>query len=208
MNISVDVVLATVFENELKVLLIKRQDAPYKDTLALPGVKVGDKETLEEAVRRTLREEALIEDVIPIEQLYSYGDDLERDPRNRVVTVAYMALLNYEPGYGAGLRVTQAAFYNYEDILNSTQELAFDHRQIIADARERLRGKVWYSDIAYNIAGEEFTLPALQRIFEIILGKELIKANFRRKIKEDVEETGRMTSGDGHKPSMYYRHKK
>lgn len=205
MRVSVDVVVVTVFDNNLKVLLVNRQEDPYKGMLALPGVKVKEEESLEAAARRALREEAMISQMIPIEQVHSYGDDLERDPRNRVVSVVYMALLNYEPPYGMGERVLRVGFYDYDGIFDS--EFAFDHKRILMDARERLRENVKDLDIAYELAGEEFTLPALQKVFELLRGETEYKANFRRKVKEDIEETGRVTSGDGHKPSKYYRRK-
>ena len=95
--------------------------------------------------------------------------------------------------------------YDVGQILETDKELAFDHRQIIEYGRERIKNKVEYSKIAFEFLPEEFTLPELQKIYEILLDRELYKAGFRRKIAEIVEETDRMTEGDAHRPSKYYR---
>lgn len=207
MNVSVDVAITTISDGRLKVLLINRNEEPFKECLALPGVLVGEEEGLEEAVRRALSEEAQIKEIIPLEQLHSYGDDISRDPRNRVLSVAYIALLNYIPDFGMGKRVSDIKFYDYDEILKTCNKFAFDHRQILIDVREKLRKDVRYTDTAYDLVGEKFTLSELQRVYEILTGEEMYKANFRRKIIEQVEDTGEMTSGDAFRPSRLYRKK-
>lgn len=207
MNVSVDVVVVTIIDNCLKVLLIRRVEEPYMGKLALPGVRVGELESLKDAAYRALAEEAVIRDDIHLEQLFTYGDEIGRDPRNRVVSAAYIALLNYEPVYGAGIRVSDAEFYDYDEVLRRHQVLAFDHFQILKDARERIRGKAEYTDLAFSLIGERFTLSQLQKIHEVLLGRKLYKANFRKKIIEKVEETGELTSGMANRPSKYYRKK-
>lgn len=92
-----------------------------------------------------------------------------------------------------------------EEILNSRDEIAFDHKQIIQVARERLANKVEYTDIAFHLVGEEFTLPELQNVYEILLGKPVYKANFRKKMASMIEETEYMTTGAAHRPSRLYR---
>ncbi len=207
MNVSVDIVITAVCDDSLKVLMIRRGEGPFQGKLALPGVLVSEDEPLHDASYRALREEAKIKEPIPIEQLHSYGDDIHRDPRNRVLSVAYIALLNYIPDYSLGDRVSDISLYDYDAFLASSETFAFDHREILLDAREWLKKKALCSDVAFALAGDTFTLSRLQRIYELLLGRELYKANFRRKIKDQVEETGQMTRGDAYRPSKLYRKK-
>lgn len=207
MNVSVDIAITTISDGRLKVLLINRGEEPFKECLALPGVLVGEEEGLEEAVRRALSEEAQIKEKIPLEQLHSYGDDISRDPRNRVLSVAYIAFLNYMPDFDMGERVSDIELYDYDEILKTGNKFAFDHRQILIDVREKLRKDARCTDIAYDLVGEKFTLSELQRVYEILTGEEMYKANFRRKIIEQVEDIGEMTSGDAFRPSRLYRKK-
>ena len=98
--------------------------------------------------------------------------------------------------------------YDVDELLASDSPIAFDHKKIIEYGRERIKNKVEYTKIAFEFLPEEFTLPELQRVYEILLGKNLYKAGFRRKIMPMIEETDRMTSGDAHRPSKYYRLRK
>ena len=100
---------------------------------------------------------AQIGEKIPLEQLHSYGDDIYRDPRNRVLSVAYIALLNYMPDFGMGERVSDIKFYDYDAILKVDHKFAFDHRQILIDVREKLRKDARSTDVAYDLVGEKFT---------------------------------------------------
>ena len=156
------------------------------------------------SARRGLREETGLEDIY-FEQLYTWGAP-DRDPRRRVISVSYLALVDAQRlrGFGPGLRTTGAELADVQELLTA-EDLAFDHRQIIACGRERLAGKVEYTPIAFSLVPEEFTLPQLQRVYELLLGKPLYKANFRKKIAPLVEETDRSTSGDAHRPSKFYR---
>ena len=203
-SVAVDLLVFTIEEDRLKILTIRRQYPPFEGQRALPGVFVRDDETLDQAAQRGLREETGLEDIY-FEQLYTWGAP-DRDPRRRVISVSYLALVDAQRlrGFGPGLRTTGAELSDVQALLEA-EDLAFDHRQIIACGRERLAGKVDYTPIAFSLVPEEFTLPQLQRVYELLLGKPLYKANFRKKIAPLVEETDRSTSGDAHRPSKFYR---
>ena len=203
-SVAVDLLVFTIEEDRLKILTIRRQYPPFEGQRALPGVFVKADETLDQAAQRGLREETGLEDIY-FEQLYTWGAP-DRDPRRRVISVSYLALVDAQRlrGFGPGLRTTGAALSDVQALLEA-EDLAFDHRQIIACGRERLAGKVEYTPIAFSLVPEEFTLPQLQRVYELLLGKPLYKANFRKKIAPLVEETDRSTSGDAHRPSKFYR---
>ena len=203
-SVAVHLLVFTIEEDRLKILTIRRQYPPFEGQRALPGVFVRDDETLDQAAQRGLREETRLEDIY-FEQLYTWGAP-DRDPRRRVISVSYLALVDAQRlrGFGPGLRTTGAELADVQELL-SAEDLAFDHRQIIACGRERLAGKVEYTSIAFSLVPEEFTLPQLQRVYELLLGKPLYKANFRKKIAPLVEETDRSTSGDAHRPSKFYR---
>ena len=203
-SVAVDLLVFTIEEDRLKILTIRRQYPPFEGQRALPGVFVRDDETLDQAAQRGLREETGLADIY-FEQLYTWGAP-DRDPRRRVISVSYLALVDAQRlrGFGPGLRTTGAELSDVQALLEA-EDLAFDHRQIIACGRERLAGKVEYTPIAFSLVPEEFTLPQLQRVYELLLGKPLYKANFRKKIAPLVEETDRSTSGDAHRPSKFYR---
>ena len=203
-SVAVDLLVFTIEEDRLKILTIRRQYPPFEGQRALPGVFVRADETLDQAAQRGLREETGLADIY-FEQLYTWGAP-DRDPRRRVISVSYLALVDAQRlrGFGPGLRTTGAELADVQELLTA-EDLAFDHRQIITCGRERLAGKVEYTPIAFSLVPEEFTLPQLQRVYEILLGKPLYKANFRKKIAPLVEETDRSTSGDAHRPSKFYR---
>lgn len=203
---AVDLLVFTVEDDRLKIVLVRRSEHPFKDMLSLPGVFVGINETLDEAAARGAREEAGLADIY-FEQLYTWGD-IDRDPRMRIISVSYLSLTPAEKlTLSAGSRTSSAELYDVEELLSSDEELAFDHRRIIEYGRERIRNKTEYSRIAFEFLPKEFTLPQLQRVYEILLGKPLYKANFRRRVAPLIEETERMTSGDAHRPSRIYREK-
>lgn len=206
-SVAVDVLVFTIDEGQLKLLMVRRQYPPFEGFRALPGVLIRPDETLDGAAARSIREETGLEGIY-LEQLYTWGA-VDRDPRRRVLSVSYMALVPTEAlaGFQAGQRTTGAALESVEEIL-AADDIAFDHRAIIACARERLAGKAEYTPIAFHLVPEEFTLPHLQKVYEILLGKPLYKANFRKKIAPLVEETNRSTYGDAHRPSKFYRLRK
>ena len=205
-SVAVDLLVFTVKDDRLKIVLVRRSEHPFKDMLSLPGVFVGINETLDEAAARGAREEAGLADIY-FEQLYTWGD-IDRDPRMRIISVSYLSLTPAEKlTLSAGSRTSSAELYDVEELLASGEELAFDHRKIIGYGRERIRNKTEYSRIAFEFLPKEFTLPQLQRVYEILLGKPLYKANFRRRVAPLIDETERMTSGDAHRPSRIYKEK-
>jgi 8-oxo-dGTP diphosphatase len=173
------VVFGVTFESDgpaLRVLLIERGEAPFEGALALPGGFVRIDETVDDAARRELREETGLHDVF-LEQLYTFGE-LDRDPRGRVVSVAYYALVNL-----ADHRVqsgTDARAARWVPV-HEARKLAFDHDQILAVALERLRAKVRYQPIGFEMLPERFKLSRLQSLYEAILGRPLDKRNFRKR---------------------------
>jgi len=175
--IAVDVVLFTIQAGRLKVLLVKRQQAPYRGAWALPGGIVGPEESVDDAALRELQEETNIGNVY-LEQLYTFGEP-NRDPRGRVITVSYYALVNWQQfQLKARKRVSQADWFAVKRL----PELAFDHRRIVDYALERLRNKLNYTTIGFQLLPKEFTLTELQGAYEVILGQRLDKRNFRRKM--------------------------
>ncbi len=204
MHLAVDLLVFTIHEDALKILMVRRQYEPCKGMPALPGVFVEEDESLDQAAARGLREETGLEGIY-FEQLYSWGEP-GRDPRGRTVSVSYMALVPYEQikGFSAGQRSTEAILCPVAELL-ADGEAAFDHREMIRYGKWRLANKVEYTKVAFRLVGEEFTLPELQRVYEILLDKKLYKANFRKKIADLVQETERYTSGDAHRPSKFYR---
>lgn len=202
--VAVDFLLITIENDRLKVLMVERSEMPFQGMPALPGVFVGAGETLDEAALRGIQEEAGVMDEVYLEQLYTWGA-IDRDPRTRVISVSYMALLPFERIHiKAGKRVVQAGFYDLENMIQGDKKIAFDHKEILRYARERIRNKTEYTCLPFHFVGEEFTLPKLQRIYEILLGKSLYKANFRKKIREFVLETDKMKLEGAHRPSRIY----
>lgn len=263
--VAVDMVIFTVKDDEqenyrklpekkLQVLLVKRKEEPYKGMWALPGGFVKPGENLEEAAGRELKEETSIENVY-MEQLYTWGD-VQRDPRSRVISVSYMALvdsslLSVQAGddaedakwFTVGCRLLretrvplaegysierlfQLSVENGENILPAdilvdkqagnriisinrqviqAERIAFDHAKILHYCLERLRNKVEYTNIAFSLMPEYFSLTELQKVYEIILDKELLAANFRRKIADMVVETNQRRVDAGHRPSRLYK---
>ncbi len=176
--VAVDVVLFTIQDDVLKVLLVRRQRAPFRGAWALPGGFVGPEESVDAAALRELQEETSIGNVY-LEQLYTFGDT-ERDPRGRVLSVAYYALVNWQRMQLRARRevVSDAEWFPVRRLPG----LAFDHRKIVDYALERLRNKLNYTTIAFQLLQEEFTLTELQGAYEVILGQRLDKRNFRRKM--------------------------
>lgn len=178
MRIAVDIVLFTVQSGVLKVLLIKRKIEPFRGKFAIPGGFVLNEEGLDHAALRELEEETGVRDVY-LEQLYSFGEP-ERDPRGRVISVSYFALISSDRPLKAGTDASEAHWWPVSDL----PELAFDHRAILYYALERLRNKLEYTTVGFQLLPESFTLTELQAVYEAILEKKLDKRNFRRKITQ------------------------
>jgi 8-oxo-dGTP diphosphatase len=175
--LTVDCVVFGFDEGDLKVLLIERGLEPFKGRWALPGGFVRVDETLEAAARRELQEEAGLTNVF-LEQLYTFGA-VDRDPRERVVSVAYYALVKLtEHSAKAATDAANAQWFP----VSKAPKLAFDHANILGTAVERLKGKVRYQPIGFELLPPKFTLSQLQHLYEAVLGTELDKRNFRKKV--------------------------
>ncbi|QDS99218.1 NUDIX hydrolase [Adhaeretor mobilis] len=200
--LTVDIVVFALDEEDLQVMLIERDLKPFEGQWALPGGFVRVDETLEEAARRELEEETGLKDIY-LEQLYTFGD-IKRDPRERVVTVTYYALVNLE-GHDvqASTDARNAAWFSMNDL----PKLAFDHKTILRAAHERLRGKVRYQPIGFELLPEKFTLRQMQHLYEVILDRELDKRNFRKKVlgMEIVKETKEIEKDVAHRAARLYR---
>jgi 8-oxo-dGTP diphosphatase len=200
--LTVDCVVFGFDEGELKVLLIERGLEPFKGRWALPGGFVRVDETLDEAARRELEEEAGLKNVF-LEQLYTFGA-LERDPRERVVSVAYYALVKLADfSTKASTDAADARWFPISDV----PKLAFDHADILATALTRLKGKVRYQPIGFELLPPKFTLSQLQHLYEAVLETELDKRNFRKKVLSfgllaPLKET-RMSGP--HRPAQLFR---
>ncbi len=203
--VTVDAILFTVDASRLKVLLIRRQLAPFAGRWALPGGFVRMDESLDDAARRELAEEAGVA-VRWLEQLYTFGE-VDRDPARRAITVTYFALIDARKlAPKAGSDATSVGWYPVDEL----PPLAFDHRRIVDYALERLRYKAEYAPVAFQLLPREFTLSELQEVYEVILGKPLDKRNFRRKVLslDIVEETGRERREGRGRPAALYRFSK
>lgn len=200
--LAVDCVVFGLDEEDLKVLLIQRRLTPFQHAWALPGGFVRMDETLEAAARRELAEEAGVTDVY-LEQLYSFSA-IDRDPRERVVTVAYYALAKLsDHRIRAATDAMGVGWFSLDDL----PKLAFDHAEIVAVAKDRLRGKVRYAPVGFELLPPRFSLTQLQRLYEIILGTELDKRNFRKKILslDLLVETDEVEQGVRHRAARLYR---
>lgn len=224
----------------MSILLVKRKDYPFKDKWCLPGGFLDIKEDLEDCPKRILEKETNIKNVY-LEQLYTLGN-IDRDPRMRIVSVSYMALIDKNTikdklsenaawfdvtinenndiievylekpdikiklKYKKVLQESTSGKYKFQVIEDNS--LAFDHSSIIITGIERLKNKIEYTDIVFNMMPEYFTLGELQQVYEIILSKKLLDPAFRRIIKNKVEKTDKLKTGGGHRPSVMFRYKK
>lgn len=226
-------------EKKFSILLVKRDNYPFKDKWCLPGGFVDIDETLDEAARRVLKNETNLKDIY-IEQLYTFSD-VKRDPRMRVVSTSYMALvdknrlkdklsdnaswfnvfvLEDDKSYHVTLdngkeeikfvvskKLRDLITDRYDFKVTKNDKLAFDHPLVIVSGLERLKNKVEYTDIVFNMMPEYFTLGELQQVYEVILGKKLLDPAFRRIIANKVEKTDKVKTGGGHRPSALFKYK-
>jgi 8-oxo-dGTP diphosphatase len=175
--IATDVVIFTIYKGALRVLLIQMKKAPFTRKWAVPGGLVRGDESVDQAAQRLLFEKAAVKNVY-LEQLYTFGK-VTRDPFGRVVSVAYFALVSEEK---VTLQTTKEYFsIGWHDV-RKLPPLAYDHKEVISLAVERLQNKLEYTNIIYSLMPEKFTLGELQHVYEIILGKSVDKRNFRKKI--------------------------
>lgn len=195
-------------EPKLSVLLYNRTSDPYKDKWCLPGGFINIDETPETCIKRKLSEKVQL-DNCHLEQLYTFSE-LNRDSRARVISIAYLGLLpEADAQNGDWFTVSEDSnkrlVLKSDDTLITQADLGFDHYIIIQVALDRLRAKLGYSDIVFNLLPEEFTLTQLQNVYEAVTGKEELTANFRRKIAHMVQETDRFTSDKGHRPAKLFK---
>jgi len=226
-------------EKHFSVLLVKRDTYPFKDKWCLPGGFVGIDESIDDAAVRILANETNLHNIY-IEQLYTFGD-VNRDPRMRVISTSYMALIDknqlqdkivnnaswfninvleddkeinvlLDNGseqisfvIGKELKHLTTDRYKYNVLKND--KLAFDHARTIAVGISRLKNKIEYTDLVFNMMPEYFTLGELQQVYEIILDKKLLAPAFRRIIKDKVEKTDKVRVDGGHRPSVMFRYK-
>jgi 8-oxo-dGTP diphosphatase len=205
--VTVDLVVLTIRDDRLQALLVRRGAEPFAGALALPGGFVRPDESLSHAAERELAEETrLTVGAAHLEQLASYGDP-GRDPRMRVVTVAYLALGPQLPLPQAGSDAADARWVPAEEVL-AGDELAFDHHRILADGVERARAKLEYTPLATAFCPPEFTIGQLRRVYEIVWGASLDPRNFHRKATGTpgfVIPAGAATAGDRGRPAQLYR---
>lgn len=252
LSMTADILLISVSDHKRKnyrktskkamsILLVKRTDFPFKGKWCLPGGFLNPNgETLEECAKRVLKRETNLQNIY-LEQLYTY-DDPKRDPRTRVVSTSYMALVDKEKltdiinenasWFDVVLQEetndkveivldngTDTIKINVKKILREKttdryqfqsekdKDLAFDHDLVIVSGIERLRNKLSYTDIVFNMMPKYFTLGELQQVYEVILNKKLLDPAFRRIIASKVEKTSKMKTGEGHRPSALFKYK-
>ena len=252
LSMTADILLISVSSEEtsnyrknskkmMSILLVKRDDFPFKDKWCLPGGFLDpNKETLEECAKRVLKKETNISNVY-LEQLYTF-DSLNRDPRTRVVSTSYIALVDKnrlteminpnaswfdiilieEKDNIVDISLTNGVEQINLSIKKTLREkttdrysfasrknvLAFDHDLVVLAGIERLKNKVNYTDIVFNMMPEYFTLGELQQVYEVILNKKLLDPAFRRIIKDKVVKTDKMKTGEGHRPSVLFKYRK
>lgn len=252
LSMTADILLISVSDEEsnnyrktskkmMSILLVKRDDFPYKGKWCLPGGFLNPKtETLEDCAKRVLKNETNLSNIY-LEQLYTY-DALDRDPRTRVVSTSYIALVDKNQlteminpnaswfdvvlleekndivditldngkdtihlAIKKKLREKTTDRYKFIEVKNDA--LAFDHALVILAGLERLKNKLNYTDIVFNMMPEYFTLGELQQVYEVILNKKLLDPAFRRIIASKVEKTNKMKTGEGHRPSALFKYK-
>lgn len=204
-TLTVDAIIFQIIQGELQVLLIERQREPFKDAWALPGGYNAAGETTQEALTRVLATKAGLDttSLDLIEQLYTF-DTVARDPRGHAVSVTYT-------GLGKEIKLTTSPTTEEPQFFPVGQlpELAYDHKDIITYALERLRAKIGYTNAVFALLPEQFTLTQLQIAYQAILGTPLDKRNFRKKFLaiDLIEETAELQKDGAHRPARLYRFK-
>ena len=204
--VTVDLVLLTIRDDALQVLLVRRGGEPFRGQLALPGGFVQPDEDLATAASRELAEEADVRGV-HLEQLASYGAP-DRDPRMRVISVAYLAFAPSLPEATAGSDAAEVTWAPVPEVLATGSALAFDHRRILTDGLERARAKLEYTGLARTFCPPEFTVGELRRVYELVWGLPLDPRNFHRKITGAAGLLAPITAATargGGRPAQLYR---
>ena len=203
-SVTVDIVIFTIKDDDLKVLLVKRAIEPFKGKWALPGGFVRINEPLEEAAKRELEEETGVKDIY-LEQLYTFGNP-KRDPRGRVISVSYMALMNSDVlELKASTDVSDAKWFS----VSKLPQLSFDHKEISDYALKRLKWKFEYTTVSFSLLPKKFAISQIQKIYEIVFNKKFDKRNFNKKIisLKILKEEG-LKKDVSHRPPMLYSLKK
>lgn len=202
MRVTVDIVLFTIRERRLHLLLIRRLAEPFAGCFALPGGFVLADVSVDAAAARELQEEAGVENVY-LEQLYTFGEP-GRDPRGRIITVAYYAMVPQTQLLQAGTDATDAAWFP----VDALPPLAFDHLAIVQYAHTRIRNKLGYTNVGFELLPAKFTLSELQMVHEAILGEPLDKRNFRRRVQlQGIVKPTKEFQATGRKPAQLFRFK-
>jgi 8-oxo-dGTP diphosphatase len=205
-KVAVDAIVFGYSENQLNVLLIKQKYGALKNKWALVGGFVKDNETLFEAVNRELQEETGIT-VNYLEQLFTFGDDIQRDPRGRVISVAYFALVNSTKfNVRADSDAEEAQWFS----ISALPDLAFDHKLILETALKRLQNKLTYQPIGFDLLPKEFLFSDLENLYCTLLNKEIDRRNFRKKILSFgiIEETDKFGSKKNGRPAKLFKFNK
>ncbi|MBO5948711.1 NUDIX hydrolase [bacterium] len=202
-EITVDVVIFTIHEGSLKVLLVKRASEPFKGKWAIPGGFIRLSENLDNAALRILKEKTNVQNIY-LEQLYTFGDPL-RHPNSRVITCAYFALIrsdDIELSFEKNAEITSVEWQKVYDM----PPLAFDHKEIIEYSVKRMRERLEFCPIAFQLLPEKFTLTELQKSYELILRKKLDKRNFRKKMMSlsILKELDEYTKSVSKRPARLY----
>jgi 8-oxo-dGTP diphosphatase len=201
-KVAVDNCIFTIIDNELYVLLIQMKKAPYQGMWALPGGLVNHNENLDKAALRILKEETNVTDIY-LEQLYTFSNT-KRDPLGRVISVAYFALI---PATNQKLQTLpkyqSVQWWKYTDL----PKLAYDHNEIVKYSKQRLAWKIEYTNVVWSLLPEKFTLNQLQKTYESILGKEIDKRNFQKKIfsLKLIQAVGQKAMLGAHRPAELYK---
>lgn len=202
-KVAVDAVVFAYKDKTLSVLLVKQKYGQNKDQWVLPGGLVKDDEPLKDAVERELFEEAGIK-VNYLEQLYTFGDDIHRDPRNRVISVSYFALVNpSKMKLKSGTDAKDARWFSLSEI----PKLPFDHNIIINKSIERIQSKLAYQPIGFELLNKQFPFSDLENLYQTILNKEIDRRNFRKKILSFglINETDQMTQKGAGRPAKLFK---
>ncbi len=207
--VTVDLAVFTILEDRFSVLLVERGIQPDLGSLALPGgfLATADEDLATAAARELAEETGLDPNRIHWEQLATYGRP-DRDPRRRVVTVCYLALVPSPPSPSPGGDARQAGWHPVDEILADPGALAFDHGEILADAVERARGKLEYTTVATSFCGPDFTVSELRHVYETVWNRRLDPRNFQRKVltvPDFLTPTGGSTTRNGGRPAALYR---
>ncbi|MBO0804213.1 MAG: NUDIX hydrolase [Nocardiopsaceae bacterium] len=208
LTVTVDLAIFTVRQHELQTLLVRRGNEPFRGVLALPGGFVRPGEGLDDAAVRELSEETGVNGrKLHLEQLQAYGAP-DRDPRGRVITVAYLALGHGLPAPQAGTDAQAADWIPVASALSSNVRLAFDHEAILRDALERARSKLEYTTVAAAFCPEPFTVADLRHVYEAVWAAPLDPSNFRRKVTRAtgfIVPTGQFRTPEIGRPAPLYR---